>query len=271
MLKCKEYNKKPTRRILPYESSRWYQSSFNHSVSDEDPAKLNLKLAENRVLLLNTVYDVSSDKSINVGLDIENDFQPTIQFLKLASTIPSLYLNTAEWKLLDSINSTIEENFKTELSRRTYEISSNLTLSFWLLYNKPCMKISDSNSKGAIFFTEPTWKLVMELKPIVTASLMHVTSYAVMIKDIYEQLYNELNSNFKVDSIVTKEVLENMLNIIDYKEKFVNLEIDNKPLDLEFESAFMSLFNKKLLKDLNLRKCNNAPDFTHTFYFDTCY
>lgn len=283
VLKCKtyQYRGKAAQRKLPYravEGARWYQSTYNRSPANDDvPAEKDFKPVENRPLLLSTSYNVSLEKYIIVGLDVENNFEPTVQFLKENSRIPALYFNAAEWKLLDSISGIVEENFKNEITKRTYEISSNLTLSFWLFYNSPCMKILDLRTNGAVFLTAPTWKAVLDKKSIVNASLGHVLFYAPTIREIYDRLFNEAKCTFRDDSDfecngdITKNDLESVLNHINYKEKFNVLEIDGKTPDVEFGSAFMSLIVDKLLRDLNAHNSEKLSDCFQSYYFDDTY
>ncbi|KAK7576273.1 hypothetical protein V9T40_012559 [Parthenolecanium corni] len=227
----------------------------NDPKKNTDAGKENSKLFENKILLLNTVFTVSSagDKFIKIGLDIDNDFQPTLQFTKFGSKLPSVYLNSSEWSGLISIPDIIEAGFVNLITDVNQEISSAINIGFSLLYNKRCLKLSNLKTGGTIFLVRSTWKHVMKLAPAISHVITNLVEYSDIASNVYKALFEELENRFSTQTEITLWDLENVM----VETKFFNDTVNGTEKDKIKQQVACELLSfglYKILKDLNAKK-----------------
>lgn len=222
---------------------------------------------DEKQLIVTTTYKITlcGDKFVEIGLCPENNFSPIIHITKHGAKIPSIYLDEAEYStLLDHKH--IIDNFFADSSNyqpQNYTVSSSIHFEFHKLYNKKCVKIVQPTSKGAVYFTQPTWQYFRKLKTCILTTIISLLDCSDAARTAYTQILEEIRSFFPDPNQVTYEMVEAKLDDPRFGKFFSN---NTSYFFQKCASEMMLTCIEKMVNDL---KCNDVSKIEPPTYADS--
>lgn len=242
-------------------------SESNHNGVNTQAAETDEPAFQRKVLLINSVYHLNKDKFVKVGLDLNNNFQPTVEIGKNYTKIPYIYLTVFEWELLFQKNNVITEFFVAgEFDKSPFWITGDLYISFCTLYDQRCIRLTNRRDTphGTIYFTQVVWKILKNLEPCISYRLENLHEKIPIADSTFSNIYKKVYSSFVNESNITKELIESKCKDIFYQQ-FYGAEsgnLDNCESLCAAEIVFLAsdkIFDNLMNEKENM--LNLAPNF----------
>lgn len=206
--------KRPVRRQLDFTLSKADKRAANSnsvekgSTKDDADAETPENTFSRRILLLNSIYHLNSEKFVKIGLDLDNKFQRTVEIGKNVTKIPYLYLTAVEWELLFINEEVITDFFKSKNPEMyPYLITELFTINFSILYEKRCIRITNRKiaPAGSIYLTRSTWKSLKNLEPCISYALENLCEKVSIAESAYNTIFNAAYSVYGEELNVSKD------------------------------------------------------------------